>query len=105
MKVADRISLVWRYGRLHFLLGAVYDVLCILLLISDFSYSFFVDAFILKALFTAITMYLVNMFQNKDSIFFYINLGLSKRKLQMMTITADFLLFAVLQLVVLLIYG
>ena len=63
------------------------------------------DSFILKVALLAITMYLVKQFRDRDAIFFYINLGLSRRKLLISVILIDFLSLAVLMAIVYLIYG
>jgi len=64
-----------------------------------------VDSFILKGVLMAITLFLVKQFRDRDAIFFYINLGLSRRKLLISVILADFLALAILMTVTLLIYG
>lgn len=53
----------------------------------------------------AITLYLVKQFRDRDTIFFYINLGLSRRKLLISVILIDFLSLAVLMAIVYLICG
>ena len=105
MQIRDRISLTWRYGKAQLLIGAVYNLFCAGLLAVDFSYAFFVDSIILKAALTAITLYLVKQLRDRDAIFFYINLGLSRRKLQISVILADFLALAILLTSVLIIHG
>jgi len=105
MKLWDRIYLTCSYGRAQLVLGCVYNVACTALLAQGFFYSFFVDAFILKALFTAVTLYLVSHFRDPGAIFFYINLGLSRRRLVIGTILLDFLALAVMLTTVLLIHG
>ncbi len=64
-----------------------------------------VDSFILKVALLAITMYLVKQFRDRDAIFFYINLGLSRRKLEISVILADFLALAILLTSVLIFHG
>ena len=71
----------------------------------DFSYAFMVDSFIIKTVITAITLFLMKMFSDRDAIFFYINLGLSRRKLLVSVILADYLALALLMAIMLLIYG
>ena len=105
MTLRDRISLTWRYGKTQLLIGAVYNLVCMNFLLNGISYTFFVDCFIVKAVVTAITLYLVSIFQDRDAIFFYINLGLSRRKLQISVILADFLALAILLTSVLAIHG
>ena len=105
MTLRDRISLTWRYGKGIFLIGAVYNLVCAGFQTLGFSYTFMVDSFILKVVLLAITLYLVKQFRDRDAIFFYINLGLSRRKLLVSVILADFLALAILMTVTLLIYG
>ena len=105
MTLRDRISLTWRYGKAQLLIGAVYNLVCTNILLSGISYTFFVDCFILKVVLTAITLFLVSKFQDRDAIFFYINLGLSRRRLQVSVILADFLMLAVLLTSVLIFHG
>ena len=105
MTLRDRISLTLRYGRAQLLIGAVYNLVCMNYLLSEISYTFFVDCFIIKVVVTSITLYLVSRFRDRDAIFFYINLGLSRRKLLISVILIDFLSLAVLMAIVYLIYG
>jgi len=105
MTLRDRISLTWRFGKTLFLIGAVYNLVCADLQTLGFSYTFMVDSFILKGVLMAITLFLVKQFRDRDAIFFYINLGLSRRKLLVSVILADFLALAILMTVTLLIYG
>ena len=105
MTLRDRISLTWRYGKVIFLIGAVYNLVCARFQTLGFSYTFMVDSFILKVALMAITLYLVKQFRDRDTIFFYINLGLSRRKLLISVILIDFISLAVLMAIVYLIYG
>lgn len=105
MTFRDRISLTWRYGKAVFLIGAVYNLVCAGCQSGGFSYSFMVDSFIIKAVITALAVYLIRQFRDRDAVFFYINLGLSDRKMMISVILADFLFLAVLMAVMLLIYG
>ena len=105
MTLRDRISLTWRYGKGIFLIGAVFNLVCTGFQAGGFSYTFMVDSFIIKAVLTAITVYLVKQFRDRDAIFFYINLGLSRRKLLISVILIDFLSLAVLMAIIHLLYG
>ena len=105
MTLRDRISLTWRYGKVQLLIGTVYNLFCAKLLANGVSYSFFVDSFILKAVLTAILLYLASKFRDRDAVFFYINLGLSRRKLQISVILADFLALAIMLTSVLVFHG
>ena len=105
MTLLDRISLIWRYGKGIFIIGAVYNLVCAGFQTLGFSYTFMVDSFILKGVLMAITLYLVKQFRDRDAIFFYINLGLSRRKLLISVVLIDFLSLAVLMAIMHLIYG
>ena len=105
MTLRNRISLTWRYGKAQLLIGAVYNLVCMNFLLSGISYAFFVDCFIIKVVVSAITLFLVSKFRDRDAIFFYINLGLSRRKLQANVILADFLSLAILLTSVLVFHG
>ena len=105
MTLRDRISLIWRYGKGILLIGAVYNLVCAGFQTLGFSYTFMVDSFILKGVLLAITLYLVKQFRDRDAIFFYINLGLSRRKLLISVVLIDFLSLAVLMAIMHLIYG
>ena len=105
MTLRDRISLIWRYGKGIFLIGAVFNLVCAKFQSDGFSYAFLVDSFIIKAVITAITVYLVMQFRDRDAIFFYINLGLSRRKLLVSVILIDFLALAILMGIMFLIDG
>lgn len=105
MSFKDRTYLTWSYGKTQFFVGAMYNLFCTWLMKTAFSYSFLVDAFILKAIIVALTYYLVKQFQNRDAIFFYINLGLSRRKLQLKVLLIDYLALAVLFTIVYFLHG
>ena len=105
MTLRDQISITWNYGKGLFLIGGVYNVMCTMLLARSFSYTGFVDAFILKVLVTAVSLFLIKQFKARDVIFFYINLGLSKRKLLIRVLATDFIVLAILLTIVLLLNG
>lgn len=105
MTILDRISLTWRYGKAQLLIGAVYNLVCMNFLLIDISYTFFVDCFIIKAFVTALVLFMASKFRDRDAIFFYINLGLTRRKLQVSVILADYLALAVLLTSVLVFHG
>ena len=105
MTIRDRISLTSRYGKGIFIIGAVYNLVCAGFQTLGFSYTFMVDSFILKGVLLAITLYLVKQFRDRDAIFFYINLGLSRRKLLISVVLIDFLSLAVLMAIIYLMYG
>ena len=101
MTLRNRISLTWRYGKAQLLIGAVYNLVCMNFLLIDIS----VDCFIIKAFVTALVLFMASKFRDRDAIFFYINLGLTRRKLQVSVILADYLALAVLLTSVLVFHG
>lgn len=105
MTLRDYIALTWRYGKSFFLIGGLYNLVCAGFQAGGFSYMFMVDSFILKVVLMGIVLYLDTLFRNRDAIFFYINLGLSRRKLLVTVILTDFLTLAVLMALMHLIYG
>ncbi len=105
MTLRDRISLIWQYGKGVFLIGAVYNLVCAGFQSGGFSYAFMMDSFILKAVVTAIALFLVEQFRDRDAIFFYINLNLSRRDLIVSVILVDYLALAILMTVMLFIDG
>jgi hypothetical protein len=105
MTLRDRIYLTWNYGKAQFLLGGIYNLACTMLLAHGIVYALFVDFYILKAVFTAILLYLVHHFRNPSACFFYINLGLSRRRLTISIVLIDFLALAIMLAIVLLIHG
>ena len=105
MTLLDRISLTWRYGKAIFLIGAVYNLMCARVQAGGFSYVFLMDSFIIKAVITAVTIYLVKQFRDRDAVFFYINLGLSPRRLLICSVLVDYLAHALLMAATYIIYG
>ena len=103
--VKERIYLTWNYGKVQFLVGAVYNIMCAQLFASSFFYPILVDAFILKVLIYAVTLYLVKQLRGRDALFFYINLGLSPKKMQLSVLLIDFLSLAILLAAVVLLHG
>ena len=89
-KVGRNIGLVLMYGKWIILAGGLYNLVCAAFLAGAFSYAGLVDAFILKMLFTAIVLYLHRRFEDRDAVFFYINLGMSRKCLMAATLSIDF---------------
>ena len=98
--IGRNLGLVWTYGKWIILAGGLYNLVCTVSLASAFSYVGLVDAFILKMLFTAIVLYLHRRFEDRDAVFFYINLGLSRKRLMAATLSIDFGFFMFLEILV-----
>lgn len=94
------LFLVWHYGKVLLILGALFNVCCTLLLSFAFSYALFLTAFVLKVPYTAVVLYLFRTFGDRDAVFFYINLGMSRKRLLTATLGIDFAALAVLLTVV-----
>ena len=75
-------------------------MVCAAFLVGAFSYVGLVDAFILKILFTAVVLYLHRQFEDRDAVFFYINLGWSRKRLMVATLSIDFGFLLLLEILV-----
>jgi hypothetical protein len=78
----------------------VYNLMCAGFQSGRFSYAFMVDGFILKAALTAIILFLVKLFRDRDAVFFYINLGLSRKRLMAATLSIDFGFLLLLEILI-----
>lgn len=94
------IGLVWMYGKWMILVGGVYNLVCSTFLVGAFSYVGLLDAFILKVLFTAVVLYLHRRFEDRDAVFFYINLGLGRKRLMAGTLAIDFGFLLLLEILI-----
>ena len=102
MNFRDHIYLTWLNGGWQIIIGIVYNVSAALLVAFTHSYALVVDTFILKIPFTALVFYLAHNLRPRDSCFFYINLGFSRWRFQIVILLVDFLLFAILMALALL---
>ena len=105
MKLKEQIYLMWSYGKWQLIVGAVFNVVCAVAVATNFSYNALVISFIIKVLVSALTYYFVREFKARDSIFFYINLGFSKHRLQAMVLAVDFSALVILLTIILVLYG
>ena len=96
------IGLVWMYGKWIILAGGLFNLACTAFLAGAFSYTGLVAAFILKMLFTAVVLYLHRQFEDRDAVFFYINLGLSRKRLMAATLSIDFGFLMLLEILIVL---
>ena len=99
-KSGRNIGLVWMYGKWIILIGGLYNLACTSFLAWAFSYAGLVVAFILKTLFTAVVLYLHRVFEARDAVFFYINLGLSRKRLMAATLSIDFGFLLLLEILI-----
>ena len=94
------IGLVWGYGKWILAAGMLFNLVCAAFLAGAFSYVGLVDAWVLKLLFTAAVLYLHRVFEDRDAVFFFINLGLSRKGLMTWTLGLDFGMLLVLEIVI-----
>lgn len=102
MRTGKQIELVWQYGKWLFVVGGLYNLACIGALAGAFSYAGLVYAFLLKLVFTAVVLYLHRKFEDRDAIFFYINLGLNRKYLMVWTLAVDFGVFVLMEVLLVL---
>ena len=98
--IGRNIGLVWMYGKWIILVGGLYNLAWASFLAWAFSYVGLITAFILKTPFTAVVLYLHRVFESRDAVFFYINLGLSRKRLMAATLSIDFGFLFLLEILV-----
>ena len=96
----DRIRLTVSYGWVLLVCGALFNVVCGLLLATSFIYSGIVFSLILKLLCTGAMLYLQRQFEHRDAVFFYINLGLTRRGMLATALSIDYLVWAIMIIVI-----
>ena len=99
----ERVLLTAGYGKGLLILGGLFNVVCATLLASAFSYAGVVWAFMLKTVFTAVVLYLRKQFEKRDAVFFYINLGLTRKGMMTAVLAADYLVLAILLTIIMLV--
>lgn len=92
----DRVRVTISYGWVLLFCGALFNVVCGLLLATSFIYSGIVLSLILKLLCTGVMLYLQRQFEHRDAVFFYINLGLTRRRMLATVLAIDFLVWAIM---------
>ena len=99
----DRIRLTLGYGALPLFVGGLFNAVCTVFLSMEFYYSEILVLLILKVAVTAVVLYLNRQFENRDAVFFYINLGLSRRRMLATVLAVDYLAWAALIVIILLV--
>ena len=97
-----KIRLTLEYGAGLLVLGGLFNAVCAVLLSAGFFYGAILITLILKAGVTAVLLYLKRQFENRDSVFFYINLGLSRRRMLTTVLAVDYLAWAAMVVIILL---
>jgi hypothetical protein len=100
MQIGKHIGLVWQYGKWIILAGQLFNVACSALLAGAFSYGVLVGVWVLKLMYTAVVLYLRRLLEDRDAIFFYINLGWSRKCLMAWTLGIDFGLLILMEIVI-----
>ena len=90
----DRVRLSFSYGWLLLFSGAVLNLVSGLLLTTSFIYSGIVLSLIIKLLCSGVVLYLQRQFEHRDAVFFYINLGLTRRRMLATVLAFDYLVWA-----------
>ena len=90
------------YGAGLLVLGGLFNAVCAVLLSMGFFYGAIVIMLILKTGVTAMSLYLMRQFENRDTVFFYINLGLSRRRMLKTVLAVDYLVWAAIIVIILL---
>ena len=98
--MGKHIEVVWQYGKWIFLAGMMYNAVCAGFLVGAFSYAGLVYALVLKLVFTAIVLYLHRVFEDRDAVFFYINLGMNRKGLLAWTLAVDFGVFVLMEILI-----
>ncbi len=76
--------------------GALFNVACGLLLATSSAYPAIDICLLFKLFCVAVALYLMRQFEHRDAVFFYINLGLSRRRMLATVLGADFLVWAIM---------
>ena len=100
VEIGRHIRLVWQYGKWIIVLGGLFNVVCAGFLAGAFSYAALVYALILKVMFTSVVLYLHRAFESRDAVFFYINLGLSRKRLLGESLAFDFGVCVLLEMLI-----
>ena len=98
----DRFRLTMGYGAGLLVWGGLFNAVCYVLMREDFLYGAILAALIIKTWVTAASLYLHRRFENRDDVFFYINLGLSRRRMLTTVLAVDYLVWAALVIIIIL---
>ena len=96
----ERFRLSLGYGVVLLVLGGLFNAVCAVLLSAGFFYGAILLTLILKTGVTAVSLYLKRRFENWDAVFFYINLGLSRKRLMAATMSIDFGFLLLLEILI-----
>ena len=94
----DRIRLTLEYGAGLLVLGGLFNAVCAVFLSSVLIF----ESLLLKVGITVASLYLNWQFENRDAVFFYINLGLNRRRMLATVLAVDYLVWAAMVVIILL---
>ena len=94
----DRFRLTMEYGAGLLVWGGLFNAACAVFMTAE-SISV---SLLLKLGVTAASVYLNRQFENRDAVYFYINLGLNRRRMLAEVLAFDYLVWAVLLVIKLL---
>lgn len=92
----DRVRLSFSYGWVLLFCGALFNIVCGLLLASSPAFSLIDICLLFKLFCMGIVLFLKRQFEHRDAVFFYINLGLTRRRMLATVLAADFLVWAIM---------
>ena len=98
----ERVLVTAEYGMGLLVLGGLFNVVYVTTLAIAFSYAGVVFGFLLKGAFTGVVLYLRRQFENRDAVFFYINLGLTRRRMMTAVLVTDFVALTLMLAIVIL---
>ena len=98
--MGKHIALVWQYGKWIVAAEMLYNAVCAAFLAEAFSYAGLVSGLLLKMMFTPVVLYLRRLFEDRDAVFFYINLGWSRKRLLAGTLAIDFVVYLLMGIVI-----
>ncbi len=96
----DKARLTLGYGKVLLVCGTLFNVVSAYLLGSYFAFGGISLSLILKAFSTVFVLYLMRQFEHRDAVFFYINLGLTRRGMLTAVLALDYLVWALLMTII-----
>ena len=94
----DRICLTMEYGAGLLVWGGLFNAVCSAFMSASLIFEFL----LLKLGVTAASLYLNRQFENRDAVFFYINLGLNRRRMLAEVLAVDYLVWVAMVVIMLL---
>ena len=84
------------YGKVLLFCGALFNVVSGVLLASSSAFSVIDICLLFKLFCTVVVLFLMRQFEHRDAVFFYINLGLTRRSMLATVLAIDFLVWALM---------